>query len=58
MDDRLPDRFKNEPISEGPGEGQVSRLDEILPEYYGLRGWNEKGQPVPETLKALDLEEQ
>lgn len=58
VDDRLPDRFKNEPISEGPGEGQVSRLDEILPEYYGLRGWNEKGQPVPETLKALDLEEQ
>jgi aldehyde:ferredoxin oxidoreductase len=29
----------------------------MLGEYYNLRGWRENGQPRPETLKALDLEE-
>lgn len=55
--DRLPERFTKEPIPEGPAEGQVSRVDEMLPEYYNLRGWNEKGEPVPETLKTFDLED-
>jgi aldehyde:ferredoxin oxidoreductase len=54
--DSLPERFREEPISDGPAEGQISKLDEILPDYYNLRGWTDKGQPHPETLKALELE--
>ncbi len=54
--DILPERFLKEEIHEGPAQGQISRLEEMLPEYYHLRGWDEKGEPVPETLKALELE--
>lgn len=56
LDDTLPERFKKDPVSEGPAEGLVSRVDEMLPEYYNLRGWNENGEPVPETLKIFELE--
>jgi aldehyde:ferredoxin oxidoreductase len=45
-----------EPVAEGPAEGQVSRLPEMRPEYYHLRGWSDKGEPLPATLKALGLE--
>lgn len=55
--DKLPERFFKEPIPDGPAAGQISRLDQMLGEYYNLRGWSENGQPQPETLKALDLEE-
>lgn len=54
--DTLPARFLNEEIHDGPAAGQANRLKEMLPEYYRLRGWNENGQPVPETLSALELE--
>ncbi|MDO9462509.1 MAG: aldehyde ferredoxin oxidoreductase C-terminal domain-containing protein, partial [Deltaproteobacteria bacterium] len=56
--DTLPDRFTKEPIPDGPAEGQISRISEMIPEYYHLRGWNEKGEPLPETMRAFDLEEQ
>jgi aldehyde:ferredoxin oxidoreductase len=55
--DVLPLRFTEEPISDGPGEGQISRVNEMLPEYYYLRGWNDQGEPMKETLKALGLED-
>jgi aldehyde:ferredoxin oxidoreductase len=54
--DTLPKRFFEEPIADGPAEGQVSKLDEMLHDYYHLRGWTEEGEPHPETLKALELE--
>jgi aldehyde:ferredoxin oxidoreductase len=54
--DILPERFIREPITEGPAEGQVSRLQELRPEYYHLRGWSDKGEPLPATLSALGLE--
>ncbi len=54
-DDVLPDRFSNEPISDGPGQGQVSHVTEMRPKYYRLRGWNDMGEPMPETLDALGL---
>ncbi len=54
--DILPDRFYKEPIQDGPAKGQISKVDEILDEYYKLRGWNKEGQPDIETLKALELE--
>ncbi len=53
--DALPRRFFQEPISDGPAQGQISKVDQMLPAYYALRGWNERGEPNPEILKALEL---
>jgi len=55
-DDRLPDRFVKEPLAGGPAEGQISRVVEMLPKYYELRGWSEEGKPRAETLRRLGLE--
>jgi aldehyde:ferredoxin oxidoreductase len=30
-------------------------LDQMLPEFYRLRGWDENGVPTPEKLSALGL---
>jgi aldehyde:ferredoxin oxidoreductase len=54
--DTLPSRFLDEPISEGPAKGQLSRLKEMLPEYYELRGWDSHGNPLPEVMETLGLE--
>lgn len=56
-DDQLPDRFTKEPLSDGPAEGQISRVPEMLPRYYELRGWSPEGTPLPKTLQRLGLEE-
>ena len=53
--DTLPARFFREPVETGPAQGQVSKLDEMLPGYYAARGWTEKGEPTSETLEALGL---
>jgi aldehyde:ferredoxin oxidoreductase len=54
-DDTLPQRILQEPADVGVGKGLVSRLPEMLPEYYRLRGWNEQGEPTDETLQRLRL---
>jgi len=54
-DDTLPPRMLKEPMPSGPSKGQVVRLDEMLPEYYKLRGWDKNGVPTPEKLKELGL---
>ena len=54
--DTLPDRFLKEPIPDGPAKGQISKVDEMLGEYYNLRDWNKEGEPRPDKLKALELE--
>lgn len=56
-DDRLPDRFTKEPIPDGPAQGKVSKVPEMLPDYYELRGWSGEGIPFPRTLERLGLEE-
>ncbi len=53
--DRLPDRFLKEPLASGPAQGQLSRVPEMLPEYYRLRGWSPEGVPLAETLARLGL---
>lgn len=53
-EDRLPERFAKEPASdEGRHTVDVSKM---LPEYYALRGWDERGIPKPETLRRLGIE--
>ncbi|MBI3303437.1 MAG: aldehyde ferredoxin oxidoreductase family protein, partial [Deltaproteobacteria bacterium] len=37
-DDTLPKRILEEPLPSGPAKGEVSKLGEMLPEYYRLRG--------------------
>jgi len=54
-DDTLPERVLKESARSGRGEGQVSRLDEMLPEYYALREWNDGGVPNPGILERLGL---
>ena len=58
-DDTLPDRFFDEPISDGPKRGR--RLDrhrfaEVIETYYAMMGWNANGAPLPATLYDHHLE--
>jgi len=54
-DDTLPKRVLKEALKYGPMEGKVNRLDEMLPKYYELRGWDADGRPTPEKLEQLGL---
>ena len=54
-DDTLPKRLLTEPAKSGPAEGKVNGLDQMLPEYYQLRGWDDGGVPTDETLQRLGL---
>jgi len=54
-DDTLPKRILTEPAKTGPAKGMVSKLGEMLPEYYQLRGWSDDGVPTDETRKRLGL---
>lgn len=53
--DTLPKRLLEEPLPDGAMKGHVSRLSEMLPEYYKLRGWDEKGYPTPDKLESLGI---
>jgi aldehyde:ferredoxin oxidoreductase len=52
--DILPERFYNEPIEDGPARGQISRANEMLDDYYGLRGWDGEGRPGAEIIRTLE----
>ena len=54
-DDTLPPRILTEPAPSGAAKGWVCKLDEMLPKYYRLRGWDEAGAPSPETMARLGL---
>ncbi|MDD5219799.1 MAG: aldehyde ferredoxin oxidoreductase C-terminal domain-containing protein, partial [Candidatus Bipolaricaulis sp.] len=55
-DDRLPRRFREEPSPSMGALGEVAHAEEMLDEYYALRGWDsERGWPMSETLGRLSL---
>lgn len=54
-DDSLPPRIVEEPLPDGPAKGSVCHLDEMLTEYYGLRGWTQDGVPTEKKLRELGL---
>ncbi|WP_078594698.1 aldehyde ferredoxin oxidoreductase family protein [Evansella clarkii] len=54
-DDTLPERFLKEPAT-GNSKGHVSHLDEMLKEYYEVRGWDD-GVVTPAKLRELEIEE-
>ena len=54
-DDSLPPRLLNEPAKTGPAKGLVSKLPEMLPKYYAVRGWDADGQLKADTRERLGL---
>jgi aldehyde:ferredoxin oxidoreductase len=54
-EDTLPYRMLHEPLPDGPAKGKVVELDKMLPEFYAIRGWDEKGVPTKEKLQELGL---
>jgi aldehyde:ferredoxin oxidoreductase len=53
-DDILPSRFLEEPLG-GPSKKSVVPLEEMLDEYYALRGFDDDGHPTEEKMKELGL---
>ena len=50
----MPARFLKEPSTLGGSKGHVCELDQMLAEYYELRGWEEG--VVPESkLRELEI---
>lgn len=60
-DDILAYRSMEEPLVGGPYNGRLvtsDMLNQMLDEYYGLRGWNKStGTPTKETMNRLGLED-
>jgi aldehyde:ferredoxin oxidoreductase len=54
-DDLLPPRITQEPMPDGPAAGNVNLLEEMLAEYYALRGWTADGVPEKKTLEKYGL---
>ena len=52
--DTLSKRFTDDPLIEGNAKSVV-RLDQMLPKYYKLRGWDVDGIPTRRSLKKLGL---
>jgi aldehyde:ferredoxin oxidoreductase len=58
--DYPPARFTAETIPSGPNTGHRISPDEVeklLDEYYAARGWDQNGQPTPETLSKHGLDD-
>ncbi len=56
-DDTLPERILKTPLPDGPAAGMVCHLEEMLVEYYRLRGWDDQGRPTAAKLRELGLPE-
>lgn len=57
-DDSLPERIFKDGLKSGVTSGKVlprEQFTEMLQEYYRLRGWNDKGIPLPEKLTQLNM---
>jgi aldehyde:ferredoxin oxidoreductase len=51
-EDRLPDRFHEQPLPDGPGAGTVisrERLADLVRQYYSARGWTREGYVPSES---------
>ncbi len=55
-DDNLPERMYSLPIKSGPAKGMTSKVKQMLPAYYKLRGWSNDGVPTQAKLKELELD--
>lgn len=53
--DALPPRMLSEALKTGPAAGKVAELDEMLGEYYEVRGWGKDGTPSDKKYKELGI---
>ena len=59
-DDRLVGKWVDGPVPNGPYEGEIidpGKFEEMLDDYYRLRGWDRNGVPTREKLKELGLDD-
>jgi len=54
-DDVLPPRLYAEAKPDGPAQGVLPDLGNMLFRYYKLRGWDSQGIPTPQKLSELEL---
>ncbi|HDR72990.1 MAG TPA: aldehyde ferredoxin oxidoreductase [Methanoculleus sp.] len=54
-DDTLPPRLRCEPLGAGGVQARVWRGEEMLQDYYALRGWDAAGVPSEEKLHELGI---
>jgi aldehyde:ferredoxin oxidoreductase len=54
-DDTLPPRLLNEELEEGASRNRLVQLDEMLDQYYRLRGWGTDGVPGEKTVSELGI---
>jgi aldehyde:ferredoxin oxidoreductase len=45
VQDTLPGRFIHEPLQKGASKGHVVPVDQMVKEYYQIKGWDENGAP-------------
>ncbi|MEA1993685.1 MAG: aldehyde ferredoxin oxidoreductase family protein [Euryarchaeota archaeon] len=55
-EETIPKRIMEEKLDFDEARIGKERFEEMLSEYYGLRGWNKNGSPTKKKLKELDLE--
>jgi aldehyde:ferredoxin oxidoreductase len=56
--DYPPERFYTDPVPTGATEGSLitrEKIEQLLDDYYQLRGWTTDGMPTPATLQRLGL---
>lgn len=56
--DTIPWRMRNEQLPSGLAKGHFisdNMLEKMIKEYYVLRGWDDDGIPLPETLERLAI---
>ena len=56
-DEKLPDRFYNDPLPDGPNKGAKLDLKQTMEHYRHLRGWDENMVPYYGKLKGLGIEQ-
>jgi aldehyde:ferredoxin oxidoreductase len=60
IDDQIPFRLKNYPVADGPIKGRVvtdEMYNIMLSDFYSVRGWDQDGVVMEETIAATGLDE-
>ena len=54
-DDILPTRFLETPLKEGPSNGKIVPLRQLIKDYYFVRQWDVNGNPTDDLLEKLSI---
>lgn len=54
-DDKLPERFFREATPAGLKPLAKAQFQQVLQDYYSVRGWDQQGRPTPDKLADLGL---